>query len=98
MSNSISSLVLIFYDTGGTEDEDDDNSKDDTKSHGRSRKDSIFSQRRLDKDESGAKQMKKAKVHVEVRRFSFGFIAGIIIYSYIRDLYFDKSMLFDSLG
>lgn len=56
-------------DDVGMDDDDDDvdnDSEDDTKSHRGSRKDSISSQRRLDKDESRAKQKKKAKVHVEV--------------------------------
>ncbi|KAL3501132.1 hypothetical protein ACH5RR_035581 [Cinchona calisaya] len=53
-------------DTVGIDDFDDDEEYPRATDHKRGRKDSGFSQRRLDKDEPGAKLKKKSKVLVEV--------------------------------
>lgn len=59
----VSASDMTFDDSDGMDDDDGD----DDKSRKRGRKSSSVSQRKLEKDEAGAKHKKKAKVLVEVR-------------------------------
>ncbi|KAI5679256.1 hypothetical protein M9H77_10206 [Catharanthus roseus] len=64
---------FAMEETGADDDDGmDDNDGDDDKSRKRGRKSSSVSQRKLEKDEAGAKHKKKAKVLVEVEHEDTG--------------------------